>query len=95
MDNSAQKRGEVTSVVAAINTKDFTQGAVRNASELIKGKVACLIISSGSGDPRQVGSVSLRGIFSLKGSIPLVLINGILGSLSSLAPEQIVLVDDS
>ena len=89
-----QKRGEVTSAVATVKAKDFTQGAIRDASELIKGKVAGLSISNGSGDPGAGPSVSLRGISSLQGGTsPLVLINGIPGSLNSVAPEEIASID--
>lgn len=89
-----QKRGEVTSAVATVKAKDFTQGAVRDASELIVGKVAGLVISNGSGDPLASPSVSLRGISSLQGgTTPLILINGIPGSFDSVAVNDIASID--
>lgn len=89
-----QKKGQVTSAIATIKEKDFTQGAVRDASELIKGKVAGLTISNGSGDPLATPTVSLRGISSLQGgTTPLVLINGIPGSFDSVAPNDIASID--
>jgi TonB-dependent starch-binding outer membrane protein SusC len=89
-----QKRGEVTSAVATVKAKDFTQGAVRDASELIVGKVAGLVISNGSGDPTAGPSVSLRGIASLEGGTsPLILINGIPGSFDSVSVNDIASID--
>ena len=89
-----QKRGEVTSAVATVKAKDFTQGAVRDASELIVGKVAGLVISNGSGDPTEAPSVSLRGIASLQGgTTPLILINGIPGSFDSVSVNDIASID--
>lgn len=89
-----QKRGEVTSSIATIKAKDFTQGAVRDASELIVGKVAGLVISNGSGDPLAGPSVSLRGIASLQGgTTPLILINGIPGSFDSVSVNDIASID--
>lgn len=89
-----QKKGQVTSAIATIKAKDFNGGAVRDASELIKGKVAGLKVSNGSGDPLAGPSISLRGVASLKGgTAPLVLINGIPGSFDSVAPDEIASVD--
>lgn len=89
-----QKREEVTSAIATVKSEDFTAGAVRNASELIRGKVAGLVISNGSGDPTSGSSVSLRGISTLKGGTsPLVLINGIPGGFDSVAPDDIASID--
>lgn len=89
-----QKRGEVTSAVATVKAKDFTQGAVRDASELIVGKVAGLVISNGSGDPTAPPTVSLRGISSLQGgTTPLILINGIPGSFDSVSVNDIASID--
>jgi len=89
-----QKKGQVTSAIATIKEKDFTQGAVRDASELIVGKVAGLVITNGSGDPLAGPSVSLRGISSLQGgTTPLILINGIPGSFDSVATNDIASID--
>src|SRR5690606_29387974 len=60
------------------------------ASELIKGKIAGLAISTGSGDPSAESNVSLRGISSLQGGdSPLILINGIPGSFNTVSPNSI------
>lgn len=89
-----QKRGDVTSAIATVKSKDFASGSVRNASELIRGKVAGLNISNGSGDPSATSSVSLRGVASLQGNTsPLVLINGVPGGFDSIAPEDIESID--
>lgn len=94
MGYGTQKKGQVTSAIASVKAKDFTQGAVRDASELIVGKVAGLVISNGSGDPLAGPSVSLRGITSLQGGTsPLILINGIPGSFDSVAPNDIASID--
>ncbi len=89
-----QKKGDVTSAVASVKAEDFIQGKVQDAAELIKGKVAGLTISKGSGDPNAESTIRLRGVISLKGSsTPLVLIDGIPGSLGTVAPENIASID--
>lgn len=89
-----QRKGDVTSAVASIKSENFTAGAVRDASEAIRGKVAGVSISSGSGDPSAGSNISLRGIASLQGgTTPLILINGIPGSFNTIAPEEIESID--
>jgi len=89
-----QKRGEVTSSIATVKAKDFTKGAVRDAGQLIQGKVAGLRITTPSGDPTGGTQINLRGLNSLNGtSEPLVLIDGIPGSLNTVAPEDIESMD--
>lgn len=52
---------------------------------MIKGKVAGLTISNGSGDPSVTSAIRLRGVISLSGSnTPLVLVDGIEGDMSTL-----------
>lgn len=89
-----QKKGDVTSAVASVKAEDFTMGAVGDAAELVKGKVAGLTISKGSGDPNDESTIRLRGVISLEGSsTPLVLVDGIEGSLGTVAPENIASID--
>jgi TonB-linked SusC/RagA family outer membrane protein len=89
-----QKKGDVTSAVASVKSKNFVKGAVRDAGQLIQGKVAGLSVSTSSGDPTATTQIQLRGIATLKASTqPLVLIDGIPGSLISVAPEDIESID--
>ena len=60
----------------------------------MKGKVAGLTISKGSGDPNAESTIRLRGVISLQGSnTPLVLIDGVEGGLGTVAPENIASID--
>ena len=89
-----QRKGDVTSAVASVKAEDFTLGAIGDASELVKGKIAGLTISKGNGDPNAESTIRLRGVISLEGgSTPLVLIDGIEGGLGTVAPENIESID--
>ncbi|WP_188504329.1 SusC/RagA family TonB-linked outer membrane protein [Parapedobacter pyrenivorans] len=89
-----QRKGDVTSAIASLKEADFTKGAMRDASELIRGKVAGLNITNGSGDPAATPNINLRGISSLQGNTaPLVLINGIPGEFNTVAPQEIESID--
>ncbi len=88
------KKADVTSSIASVKSDDFVQGSVKDASQLIQGKVAGLTISNYSGDPTEGPTIMLRGHSSLEGtSDPLVLVDGIPGTLSSVAPEDIESID--
>ena len=89
-----QRKGDVTSAVASIKAEDFTVGAIGDASELIKGKVAGLNITKGSGDPNANSTIRLRGVISMEGSAtPLILVDGIEGGLNTVPPEDIASID--
>ncbi|MBS1660184.1 MAG: SusC/RagA family TonB-linked outer membrane protein [Bacteroidetes bacterium] len=89
-----QKKGEVTSAIASVKAENFVKGAVRDAAQLIQGKVAGLTVSTSSGDPTAGTQIQLRGITTLQASTqPLVLIDGIPGNLNSVAPEDIEQID--
>jgi TonB-dependent starch-binding outer membrane protein SusC len=89
-----QRKGDVTSAVSSVKSESFIKGAVRDAAQLIQGKVAGLSVSTSSGDPTANTQIQLRGITTLKASAePLVLIDGIPGSLNSVAPEDIESID--
>jgi len=89
-----QRKGDVTSAIAGVKAENFVKGAVRDAAQLIQGKVAGLTVSTSSGDPTAGTQIQLRGITTLKASTqPLVLIDGIPGNLNSVAPEDIESID--
>ncbi|WP_235855363.1 SusC/RagA family TonB-linked outer membrane protein [Flagellimonas pelagia] len=89
-----QKRADVTSSVATVKSEDFVQGNVKDAAQLIQGKVAGLSVSAPSGDPTEGTQISLRGTSSiLGGTNPLVLVDGVPGSLATVAPEDIESID--
>ncbi len=89
-----QRKGDVTSAIASVKAEDFATGKIGDAAELIKGKVAGLSITKASGDPTKSSSIMLRGVTTVSGSVsPLVLVDGIEGSLTTVAPENIASID--
>lgn len=89
-----QKKADITSSVQSVKSDAFNAGAVIDAGQLIQGKVAGLSINVSSGDPTASSAISLRGTSSLLGtSDPLILVDGIPGSLSTVAPEDIESID--
>ncbi len=89
-----QRKGDVTSTVASVKAEDFTIGKIGDAAELVKGKIAGLSVTNSSGDPTETSSIMLRGISTIQGSVtPLILVDGVEGSLTTVAPENIASID--
>lgn len=89
-----QRKGDVTSAVASVKSEDFIKGKINDVADLVKGKIAGLSITKSSGDPNAVSNIMLRGVTTIMGNVsPLVLVDGIEGSLTTVAPENIASVD--
>jgi len=90
-----QRKGDVTSSVSNVKAERFNKGAIKDIGQLVQGKVAGLAITNPSGDPTSTTQINLRGTNTLNGTNtnPLVLIDGIPGSLNTVAPEDVESVD--
>ncbi|WP_268224736.1 SusC/RagA family TonB-linked outer membrane protein [Sinomicrobium oceani] len=89
-----QEKKDVTSAVASIKSEEFLVGKIQDASELVKGKVAGLVITKSSGSPDASSNIMLRGVTTLTGNVnPLILIDGVPGDINTVAPENIESID--
>lgn len=85
-----QRREDVTGAVSSVNSDAFVQATPRDAGSLIAGQVAGLAVTTPSGDPTAGTEISLRGTTTLQGPTnALVLIDGVPGDLSTVAPQDI------
>ena len=85
-----QRKAEITGAVANVTSKDFARGPALDAGSLIVGKIPGLVVNSPSGNPRGNTELYLRGITTLQGSrSPLVLVDGVPGTLETVAPGDI------
>lgn len=89
-----QRKGEITGAVSSVKSENFVKGANGDAAQLIRGKVPGLAVVTTSGSPTGSAQISLRGMTTLNGSTtPLVIIDGVPGSLTTVAPEDIESID--
>lgn len=89
-----QKRERVTSAIASVKSENFVKGAVTDAAQLIRGKVAGLNVVTPDANPTATSQINLRGITTIfSGTAPLVLIDGVPGTLTTVAPEDIESID--
>lgn len=72
------KKEDVTGSVTSVSSKDFNKGAITSPEELLMGKAAGVVITSGGGAPGSGNTIRIRGGSSLRASNdPLVVIDGI------------------
>jgi TonB-dependent SusC/RagA subfamily outer membrane receptor len=85
-----QRRESVIGAVASATTADFVVGPARSAASLIAGKLPGLAVVTPNGRPGAEPEIQLRGITTIRGNrSPLVLIDGVPGNLSTVAPEDV------
>ena len=85
-------RKEVSSSIVQVDKKDFQQGAMNNAMEMLTGKVAGLNVSTtAAANPNGSSDLQVRGATSISaGNGPLIVIDGVAGGdIRTLAPQDI------
>lgn len=84
------KQENLTSSISEVDSDELVQGSASDAGQLIRGKVPGLTISKVGSNPATGSKLKLRGIGTLKGNdSPLVIIDGVEGSLSDVAPQDV------
>jgi len=86
-----QKKVNLSGSVASVSGKTITERPVPNVQNLLQGRIAGLEVVQPTGEPgRDNGSMRIRGLGSSGASSdPLVLIDGVIGSMSNLSPQDI------
>lgn len=89
-----QKKVTLTGAVTQVNGDDFRDRPATNISSMLQGAIPNLNIRFGGGAPGTMGSLNIRGVTSINGNNPttggpLVLIDGIPGTLDRLSPEEV------
>lgn len=85
------KKRDLTGAVSSVKSSDITLTPATNPMQALQGRVAGLDITQGSGQPGAGVSMQLRGnrSFSLSGTSPMFIIDGMPGDYSTLNPNDI------
>lgn len=89
-----QKKINLSGAVQQVAGDDLRDRPVTNMTSLLQGVIPNLNIRVASGTPGQMGSINIRGASSISGSNavsqePLVIIDGVPGTLDRLNPEEV------
>ena len=79
-----QKKVNVTGAVSQIKADEMSDRPVLKMTQALQGQVPNLNITFSSGQPGKSSSIDIRGTGSINGGEPLILIDGIPGSLDNI-----------
>lgn len=85
---SAQRRKDITGSVAVVNVKDLKAVPAGSPEQMLQGRAAGLNIIT-SGQPGSGSNIRIRGITSFGNTDPLVIIDGVQGSLANINANDI------
>ena len=83
------KKVNLTGAVSVIKADELQDRAALSASKMLQGSVPGLNITNRSGRPGQSSTINIRGLNSINGGEPLVLIDGVEGDLERINPADI------
>jgi TonB-linked SusC/RagA family outer membrane protein len=85
-----QKKVNLTGSVAAVTSKDLDDRPVTNLTNALQGTMTGVTITTTGGQPgADVGNINIRGIGTLNNSAPMVVIDGIIGFLGDVNPNDV------
>lgn len=88
-----QKKSDLTGAVSSVSGENLSKMPISNIEQALQGQAAGVNITNKSGRPGEGVDIKIRGISSINGTQPLVIIDGISGDLSSLNPNDIASIE--
>ena len=81
---AVQKKENLSGAVATVSTKQLENRPVTNVGQALQGTVANLNVDIGSGSANSTPSFNIRGVTSINGGEPLVVIDGVISDATTL-----------
>jgi TonB-linked SusC/RagA family outer membrane protein len=88
-----QKKKLVTGATVQVKNEDLLKNNVTRLESSLQGLTPGLVIVKKSGQPGSDFNINIRGIGSVNGSTPLVLVDGVPGDLNLMNPSDVETVD--
>lgn len=87
---ATQKKVNLTGSVATVTAKDIEDRPITNLSTSLSGLMSGVSVSQGSGQPGSDGaSIIVRGRGTLSSTSPLIIIDGVIGALDAVNPQDV------
>ena len=84
-----QKKVNLTGAITSVESKELENRSAHSLSTMLQGSVPGLNITTSSGNPGSTGSLNIRGYTSINGASPLVLIDGAVGDINRVNPNDV------
>ncbi|MBN2519045.1 MAG: TonB-dependent receptor [Bacteroidales bacterium] len=88
-----QKKSDITGAVASVSGSDIAKTPVIGVDQALQGRAAGVSITQNTGKPGGSTTIQIRGISSINGTEPLVIVDGVRSSLNNLNPGDIESVE--
>ncbi|GAA5222014.1 SusC/RagA family TonB-linked outer membrane protein [Membranihabitans marinus] len=85
----SKKKVNLTGAVTQVGGEELEDRPIPNLTQALQGMVPNLNVNMGDGRPGKTGSINIRGNTSINGGSPLVLIDGVPGSLDVINPRDV------
>ncbi len=84
-----QKKVNLTGAISVVGDKELKDRSSHNLVTMLQGSVPGLNITTQSGNPGSTGKLNIRGFTSINEANPIVLIDGALGDLEDVNPNDV------
>ena len=84
-----QKKVNLTGAISTVASEDLENRSAHSLTNMLQGSVPGLNITTSSGVPGSSGSINIRGITSINSADPIVVIDGSIGDLDRVNPNDV------
>ena len=84
-----QKKVNLTGAVSTVNGDELEHRVTTSLSNMLQGTVAGLNVTTSSGVPGSSATINVRGVTSINDAEPLVLIDGAVGEIDRINPNDV------
>lgn len=85
---TAQRKKDITGAVSIVDVNEMKSVVSGNTTSLLQGTASGVTVTN-SGQPGSATSINIRGISSIYSTAPLVIVDGVQGSLDNINPQDI------
>lgn len=87
-----QKKENLTGAVGQIDSKAIQGKPVVNAYQALQGETPGLVVQQGTSEPGTNPQINIRGLSTINGTTPLIVVDGVISSLNNINPNNIASV---
>ena len=85
----SQKKANLTGAVATVDQSELQNRTAPSVAHMLQGSVPGVTITTSSGRPGNSAELNIRGVTSINGGSPLVLVDGAEGDLMKINPNDV------
>lgn len=87
-----QKKVNLTGAITTVDSKELEDRTSHSLTNMLQGSVPGLNITTSSGTPGSSGSINIRGVTSINDAEPIVVIDGAIGDLDRVNPNDVATI---